>query len=258
MNSASVGWQCPECVKESAKSAPQISARRALQGATPIVTYVLIGINFAVFLVGLFTGDGVMGAGGGRIFQNFSLVPAAVHEGQWYRIITSGFLHFGIIHIALNMYVLFVVGRSLEPTIGRTRFVLAYLVALLGGSLGVVLTTQGSPYGGTVGASGAIFGTFGLLAVLDYSRGINPLSSGIGQTIFLNLIITFALPGISVGAHVGGLLIGAAAGGVLFLGKDIRRQSSNERMARASAVALIGLACFVIALAAAPALTLPG
>ncbi len=249
MNSASVGWQCPECVKESAKSAPQISARRALQGATPIVTYVLIGINFAVFLVGLFTGAGIMDTGG-TTFVRLALYGPLVGAGEWYRLITGGFMHDGLIHIGLNMYVLYFVGRQLEPAIGRARFVLGYFVCLLGGSLGAMLL---DPRAATVGASGAIFGTFGLLAVLDYSRGVNPLSSGIGPTIILNLVITFALPGISKGGHLGGLVVGVAVGAVLFLGKDIRRQSSNERLARAAAVVLIGVGCFVIALATAPA-----
>lgn len=255
MSSASVGWQCPECVKEFAKSAPVVSARRAMSKATPIVTYVLIGLNVAVFVAGFFTGDGLMGSSGGEIFQRFSLYPPFLRQGEWYRLITGGFLHDGAIHIGLNMFVLYIVGRELEPAIGKARFALVYAVSLFGGALGVVLL---DPQAATVGASGAIFGTFGLLAVLQYSRGINPLSSGIGPTILLNLVITFTLPGISKGGHIGGLVVGAAVGAVMFLGTDISRQPANERLARAGLVAAIGVACIVAALVAAPSVVLTG
>jgi membrane associated rhomboid family serine protease len=128
---------------------------------------------------------------------------------QWYRLVTSGFLHFGIIHIAFNMLLLFQLGNLLEPLIGRVRFALLYFAALLGGSAGILLLQPDGLHGG---ASGAVFGLLGAAAVIMYQRGVNPMSTGIGTTIAINLFITFTIPNISIGGHVGGLVAGAAAG----------------------------------------------
>ena len=124
----------------------------------------------------------------------------------WYRLVTSGFIHFGILHIAFNMYFLFVLGPMIEPVIGRTRFLLLYMASLLGGSLGVILFDSG---GVTGGASGAIFGLLAGASVALWRRGVNPFTSGIGTTLLLNLFITFAIPGISIGGHLGGAVAGA-------------------------------------------------
>ena len=115
-------------------------------------------------------------------------------------------MHYGFIHIALNMYLLYQLGQMIEPMIGRVRFGLVYLAALLGGSAGALVLGGG---GVTAGASGAVFGLMGLAAVGYYLRGINPLSTSIGSLLMLNLFITFMFRGtISVGGHIGGLVAG--------------------------------------------------
>jgi membrane associated rhomboid family serine protease len=130
----------------------------------------------------------------------------------WYRLLTSGFMHFGVLHIAFNMYFLYVLGGMLEPALGRVRFTLLYLASLLGGSLGVVLL---GGTGITAGASGAVFGLLGAATIGLVRRGVNPFSTGLGATLVLNLVITFAIPGISIGGHVGGLIAGSICGFVM-------------------------------------------
>ena len=130
----------------------------------------------------------------------------------WYRLVTSGFLHFGIIHLAFNMYFLYVLGPMLEPGLGRINFLLLYMASLLGGSLGVVLVDSG---GITAGASGAVFGLLAAATVGLWRRGVNPFTTGIGSALILNLFITFAIPGISIGGHIGGAIAGAICGLVM-------------------------------------------
>lgn len=125
--------------------------------------------------------------------------------GDWYRLITSGFLHFGIIHLGFNMYLLYMLGQMLEPAIGRVRFALVYFAALLGGSAGSVLLGEGL----AGGASGAVFGLMGLAVVGYWLHGANPLNTSIGSLLMLNLFVTFFFPGISIGGHLGGAAAGA-------------------------------------------------
>jgi membrane associated rhomboid family serine protease len=130
----------------------------------------------------------------------------------WYRLVTSGFLHFGILHIAFNMYFLYVLGPMLEPGLGRINFLLLYMASLLGGSFGVILLDSG---GITAGASGAVFGLLAAATIGLWRRGVNPFSTGLGATLILNLFITFAIPGISIGGHIGGAVAGAICGAVM-------------------------------------------
>lgn len=158
---------------------------------------------------------------------------------EWYRLVTSGFLHFGIIHLAFNMYFLYVLGPMLEPGLGRVRFLLLYVASLLGGSLGVVMLDGGT--GVTAGASGAVFGLLAAAAVGLWQRGVNPLSTGIGTTLVLNLFITFAVPGISIGGHLGGAAAGALCG-LVMLAPAYRR---FPRWATYAAPVIIGLGSVV-------------
>ena len=167
------------------------------------VTKVLIAINLIVF---------VLGQGGASWAKANRLGLAApfispLHE--YYRLISSGFLHYGFLHVALNMYCLWGLGLSLEDRLGRKRYFALYFVALLGGAAGALLL---EPNGLTGGASGAVFGLFGALAVALQSRGISVLKSPLGPTLLINFFLTFAIPGISKGGHVGGFIFGAIAG----------------------------------------------
>lgn len=203
MRSAAVGHQCVECVNEGSRSVRQPkNAFGGRQANVPMVTYVLIAINVAMFVV-------QTAAPGFE--KDFFLWPNGVaHYDQFYRLLTSGFLHAGITHIAFNMVALYFTGPALERALGHTRFLALYVLSLLGGSVLVyLLTPVGTP---TLGASGAIFGLFGASFVL--ARKLQFDMRGIVGLIVINLVITFVAPGISWQGHVGGLLTGAAVAAV--------------------------------------------
>jgi membrane associated rhomboid family serine protease len=189
----------------------------------PMLTYLLIGINVLVFLGGALGGasaTGGGGLGGSTLLTEGALSRDAVADGEYWRLVTSGFLHSGLFHLLFNMLSLWILGSMLEPAIGRLRFALIYLVSLLCGSFGALLL---EPDGLTVGASGAIFGLMAAAAVVARNRGLSLMESGLGIWIVLNLVITFSVPNISIGGHIGGLVGGAATAFVLFeLGDRVR------------------------------------
>jgi membrane associated rhomboid family serine protease len=234
MTPTPVGMRCPECSRQKTKV-------RTLRSTTsePVVTYVLIAINVLLFLAEGRFGVGSQ-SGGSTLYTKFALFGPAIADGDWWRIVTGGFLHAGLLHILFNMYLLYLLGQMLEPAIGSVRFALVYTVALLAGSLGALIVT---PDAVTVGASGAVFGLMGAAAVELRARGINPFETGIGGLIVFNLIFSFVLSGISIGGHIGGL-IGGAAAGFLFL------QADQRRIPRSLALALsVALAAVVAAVA---------
>jgi membrane associated rhomboid family serine protease len=207
MTPTPVGMRCPECSKERTKVRTVSSP-----GDEPVVTYALIAVNVLAFLGSLAGGGAVAQRGGGSVIDNGALAAPYIADGEYWRLVTSGFLHAGLIHIGFNMYLLYILGTLLEPAIGRARFAVLYFTSLLGGSLGVLLL---SPDSLTVGASGAVFGLMGGAVVTMRARGFDPMASGIPALIALNLLITFALPGISIGGHIGGLIAGVVAAYVL-------------------------------------------
>jgi membrane associated rhomboid family serine protease len=205
MTPTQVGMRCPECAGQTTRVT---KLRRTSVAAIPRVTYTLIAINVIAFLGEQgqfsFSGTGIHGT----LINEGILYRAAIHEGhQYWRLITSAFLHENFIHIAFNMYLLYLLGRLLEPAIGSARFAAIYTVALLAGSFGVLLAT---PFA-SLGASGAIFGLMGGTVVELRARGISVMESGIGGLIIINLIISFTFANISVGAHIGGLIGGTLA-----------------------------------------------
>jgi membrane associated rhomboid family serine protease len=209
MTPTPVGMRCPECARQRTK----VRTARTMTDE-PRATQVLIAANILVAL-----GVAASGAGLGdnylttEIGQRGALFGPAVANGDVWRLVTSGFIHAGPIHLAFNMYLLWVLGQLLEPSIGRVRFVLIYFVSLLCGSFGVLAI---QPHSVSVGASGAVFGLMGAGVVILRHRGIDPRQSGLPVLIGLNLLITFLLPGISIGAHIGGLIGGALAAFVLY------------------------------------------
>ena len=157
----------------------------------------------------------------GALFGSFPGLPdLGVAHGQCWRLVTSGFLHENLLHIGFNMYVLYILGMMLEPALGRLRFGVIYGVSLLTGSLGALLV---SPHVLTVGASGAVFGIMGAAAVEMRARQIPVMQSGVGGLILINLVISFTLPGISWGGHIGGLIGGALAALILQEGDEAPR-----------------------------------
>ncbi|CAB4936933.1 unannotated protein [freshwater metagenome] len=203
MQPTPVGMRCPECgaQKTKVRTAASVAA-----GATPVVTFAMIAACVVAYLAE--GGIGVTGAGGSLV-RNYALWGPAVEIGDWWRLATYGFLHAGLLHIGFNMFLLFLLGRELEPQLGSGRFAALYVAALLAGAFGALVF---DPNAVTVGASGAIFGVMGAAAVMLWRRGMNPLHTDIGMLIVFNLVLGFVIPNVSVGGHIGGLVGGALAG----------------------------------------------
>ena len=180
-----------------------------------MLTYVLIGICVAAFVGEVAGGASATGSGfgGSRLFEEGALSGPAVADGDYWRIVSAGFLHAGFFHLLFNMFSLWILGSLLEPAIGQLRFALIFFVSLLAGSFGALVVDPNSL---TVGASGGIFGLMGAAVIVMRNRGINPMESGLGLWIGLNLLITFTVSGISIGGHIGGLIGGTLAALVLF------------------------------------------
>ena len=140
---------------------------------------------------------------------DMGLAREFLNAGEWYRLISSGFLHFGVLHVGMNMFLLFQLSRMLEPTLGSVKFTLVYFASLFGGAAGALIL---SPNSLTGGASGAVFGMMAAAVVGMRQRGVNPLQTGLGLTFVINIVLTLAIPNISVGGHFGGALAGAACG----------------------------------------------
>jgi membrane associated rhomboid family serine protease len=203
MTPTPVGMRCPEC---SRQRTPVTSGPAAFAGsAAAPATIALIAINVVVYLVTIASGPGGLSSPNGKILFDYGLFGPFVAEGEWYRLLTSGFLHRELLHIGFNMFALYFLGRLLEPGIGTPRFLTVYFASLLGGSFGALLL---SPDSLTIGASGAVFGVFGATFVIARARGIDALASSIGLIIGLNLLISLTLPNISLGGHLGGLAAG--------------------------------------------------
>lgn len=230
------------------------SGRAAFGGAAGalVVTKVLIGLNVLAY-VAMYASGGTALRRQGSLFQSWALYGPAVAGGEWYRLVTGGFLHGGLLHLGMNMFLLWLLGQVLEPALGRVQFAVLYVVSLLGGSLGVMLLDPRAP---TIGASGAVFGLMGAMVVLNLRAGQNPFQNGIGTLVVINLALTFILPGISVGGHVGGLLAGALAA----LGLHTGRARSGEQVARVGGLvamgALLGVASVMVATNQFPAITI--
>ncbi|WP_439675874.1 rhomboid family intramembrane serine protease [Embleya sp. MST-111070] len=218
MVSASVGFQCPDCVRQGSR---QVREARTVAGgrvapttATAIVTKTLIGLNLAVFVLVQVVGNTFVDRWilVGRFFMGGEWQGVA--EGQWYRLLTATFLHQQFWHIGLNMLGLWMLGPPLEAALGRTRFVALYLVAGLGGSALSYLIAE--PNQGSLGASGALFGLFGAMIVLG--RRMNYDLKPLIILLALNLMITFLnMSTIDWRAHLGGLVAGTlAAIGVVY------------------------------------------
>jgi len=213
MRPSPVGMRCPECASQTTK----VRALTAT-GGEPRATIALIVICSIVFLA---EGSlGLNGGGNGAIFRDGALFGPAVAAGDWWRLVTYGFLHAGLLHIGFNMLLLWLFGRELEPQLGTPIFLGIYFSCLLAGAFGALVF---SPDALTVGASGAIFGLMGAAAAILYARGVNPFQTDIGMLIVFNLVLSFVLSNVSVGGHVGGL-VGGVVGGLAVATGERRRQ----------------------------------
>lgn len=229
MHPAAVGHQCPECVAEGRRTQ---RAGRTVFGGGPAgqhgyVTKALLSLNIAVMVLSALAagGAGLLGGGFGGLVggttpltewggllarQDFPAV-AGVYHGEYHRLFTAMFLHYGIVHLALNMWALWLFGRYLEAALGPLRYLALYLLSGLSGNVAAYLFSN--PAAVTVGASGAVFGLFGALFV--FQRRLGNDTSSVLTVLAVNLAFTFAVPGISWSAHVGGLVVGALAALVL-------------------------------------------
>jgi membrane associated rhomboid family serine protease len=213
MRSAAVGHQCVDCVQAGVQSVPQATtvAGAAIRTGKPVITYGLIAVNIAVFLLQIALP---------ALTPRFALRPYAIAQAdQYFRLFSSAFMHDGIVHILFNMYALYVLGPPLEQHLGRLRYAGLYLLSALGGSVAVYLLSD--PRTATLGASGAIFGLFGATAVA-YKRFNLDMRWLIGL-IAINLVLTFSIPNISWQGHLGGLITGAVvAAAYIYAPRDRR------------------------------------
>ncbi|GAA5189271.1 rhomboid family intramembrane serine protease [Rugosimonospora acidiphila] len=232
MRSASVGHQCPECVAEGRRA--QRPTRTAFGGGVAgrrgYVTMTLIAINVLMLLISLASakngpqalgGQGFAGLIGGdtplldklgvigefKVGQNGPVFPFGISDGQYYRLFTAMFMHFGILHLLLNMYALWVLGRTLESFLGPLRFLGLYLVAGIGGDVAAYLF---QPADLSAGASTALFGMFAALFLVLRKLGLN--ATAVLPIILINLLFTLSVPGISIAGHLGGFVTGAVVG----------------------------------------------
>jgi membrane associated rhomboid family serine protease len=237
MTPAAVGIRCPEhSGKPQGIQRVTQTAQRVGRGSSgAYVTKALVGLNVGVFLAELATGGSINGIGS-TLYNHGFLYGPYVATGDWWRLLSAAFLHYGPIHLGMNMLALWWFGQPLELALGRLRFLLLYLAAGLAGSAGALILTPLSP---TVGASGAIFGILGAALILE--RQGSMVFGGQAMTmIVINLAFTFAVSGISVGGHVGGLVGGALC--MLALSR-FRRQT----LMGVGAMALVGLLSVVVA-----------
>src|SRR3954452_19279605 len=158
MTPTPVGMRCPECSRQRTRVT---TAQSFMRDAAPVVTYALIAVNVAVEVAELATG-GSLGGAGGTLVEHGALSRTTVNDGEIWRLVTSGFLHAGLLHLLFNMYALYILGNLLEPALGKLRFGIVYFVSLLSGSFAVLLL---SPNEFTLGASGAVFGLMGAAVV---------------------------------------------------------------------------------------------
>lgn len=250
MNSAAVGFQCPSCVKEGAKSTR--TAQRPYGGAVggdPRTTSIaLIIANAAVWLAITATGGStsalidklaILPRGAVRVSQgSIAQIIPGVSDGAWWQVVTSAFTHVSVTHIGVNMLALWFLGPPVEAVLGRARFLAVYGVSLLAGSAAVMLFS--APNGQTLGASGAIFGLFGAFGVVTLKVGGD--LRGIGMWLGLNLLITFTVPHISWEGHLGGLIGGALVTAVIVYAPRAHRglvQWSGIGVLAALSIALI-------------------
>ena len=259
MISASVGFQCPECVRQGSSSGsgggsgrppqPRTVAGGVLTRDPILITKILIGLNIAVFLLELAVGD--------RLVRDLSLYAVCqnnpftgqqqcigVAHGEWYRVLTSAFLHdrTNPLHIGFNMLSLWWIGPSLERLLGRSRYIALYLISALGGSAAVLLIAPDSL---TLGASGAIFGLFGATAV--FMRRMRYDMRPILILLGLNIVFSFTWANVSWQAHVGGLVAGTVVAIAMAYAPRERRDLVQWGTAAAVLVLSLALTGFAVA-----------
>ncbi|MFW3171540.1 rhomboid family intramembrane serine protease [Geodermatophilus sp. CPCC 206100] len=221
MTPASVGFQCPECIREGRatvrrpRQAPLLRRAGRRFGA---VTVGLIALNVGMFVAtavsAVLAGANPLDNQFSPLFADLAQIPVLVELGQDWRLVTAAFLHIGLVHLVLNMLALLLFGSELERQLGRWRYLAVYLVSLLGGA--VALQLFGDPGRAVAGASAAIYGLLGGLAVVMIQRRED--LRGLLTLLAINVVISF-LPGVSLLGHLGGLVAGFVATGLVVLAR---------------------------------------
>lgn len=247
---APVGIRCPDHagVAQGTARVSRGVRRVAYEGTGALVTKALIAINVLVYFANLAQGSS-LGQTSGSLFEKGALyvsspfLSGGLADGQWWRLITAAFLHGNFVHIGMNMVVLWWVGAPVEQAVGRARFLSLYLVSGLAGSTGAVLL---DPHAITVGASGAIFGILGAALILEWQRSYVLGGQALGLLV-VNLVLTFAIPNISIGGHVGGLAGGAL--GALALSRFGQTHAIYGRPGLLGALGLVAVGLASVAVA---------
>jgi membrane associated rhomboid family serine protease len=240
---APVGIRCPDHSGQPKGAARVVqNVQQSTSRKPTIVTMTLIGINVGIYLLQL-AGGASVNANSGWIFEHGALYGPLVAQGDWYRLLSAAFLHYGPFHLGLNMLALWWIGRPLESYLGSVRFLLLYLVSGLAGSAGALLVT---PTGVTVGASGAIYGILGAAIVLE-RQGTYVLGGAALPLLIVNLAFSFAVPGISIGGHLGGAAAGALC--ILALSRLGKGSAAYRRIDLLSVVSLLAIGAISVAIA---------
>ncbi len=235
MTPTPVGMRCPDCARQKTRTATLAS-----MAVEPYATYVLVAINVLIYFAA---------SSSGKTYEQLVLWGPFVDQGEWWRLITSGFLHTETWHIILNGLALFWLGRMIEPALGHARFLAIYFSSLLCGSLGVMILSPDTP---TLGASGAVYGLLGAAIVMARNRNIDLIQSGLVPILVLNLGLTIVLSSsLSLGGHVGGLIGGLIS---TFAVEELARRQRNSLIPGIVACAVIGIAAAAVSvmLAAPP------
>jgi membrane associated rhomboid family serine protease len=230
MVSAPVGFQCPECVAEAAATTrrPTSVFGGGVHANQVAVTATLVAVNVGVYLLGWLVPS---------LASDFALLPVAVADGQWYRLLTATFLHAGLLHLGLNMYSLWVLGGLLEPLLGRRRFAVLYVTSALAGS--ALSYAFLDPFSFALGASGAVYGLLG--AALVVMRRLSRDVTAVLAVLIVNLVLSFAWHGIDWRAHVGGL-----AGGLVVAAAYAYAPTQRRVAWAVAAVAVVVAACVAL------------
>jgi len=234
MTATPVGMRCPECSRQRT----QVRTMRNVH-ADPVIAYVLIAVNVLMYF-------GQSYGGSDSVYRDFVLYGPLVADGEWWRLLTAGFLHAGLFHLGVNMYALYFLGRMLEPSLGHVRFAALYFASLMAGSFGAVLLNPDTP---VVGASTAIFGLLGAAIVMARNRQISLIQSGLVPILAINFVLTISLPGISLGGHLGGLVGGLVA---TFVVEQLSMRRHNSLVPAVVSCAVLAVITAVIAVSIAP------
>jgi membrane associated rhomboid family serine protease len=239
LTQAPVGSQCFECIR-AAQPKRAVRIRQTMRRQALLATWSIIAINLAVYVYLSFRDQTL---DGGLTAQRLALYGPAVNNGDWYRLVSYSVVHYSVAHIALNMFMLWLVGKVFEPAAGPVRFATIYAASVLGGAAGALIA---SPHDFTGGASGGVFGVLAAATLVMSRRGIRFWDTGFGPLIVLNLALNFFQPGISIGGHIGGLLAGLLTAELMMRARKVEMPALGYLGAAA-----VGLLSIAIAYAAA-------